>query len=127
MRLDQVRQQIVAELADSISMTGATTGDGVGDIPGPSSPAAVVESMTHVAGHALRYIGEANVEAFLRDLNGHSLAILREALRRPLGENVEAVRGLLASVKVGDTRGMGEIAVIAIVAAYQARMLSDVG
>jgi len=130
MTLDRERQQIVGELARSISLVEGATGENgipqLGTMVPGASPGAVAECMTHVAGYALRYIGQADPEAFLGDLGGPSLDLLRMALRRPLDDNVEAVRGLVARVKVGDTHGMGEIAVLSIVAAYQARRSVDV-
>lgn len=130
MTLDRERRQIVGDLARAISLVEGSTGEsGIPQLrtiaPG-SSPEAITECMTHVAGYALRYIGQADPEAFLSDLGGPSLDLLRMALRRSLEENVEAVRGLVAKVKVGDTHGMGEIAVLSIVAAYQARRSVDV-
>ena len=130
MRMDRVRRQIVADLAGSIVQAEIGSDDG----PAPplnglslgSSPADIVSCMTGIAGMAFRHIGQTDPEAFLGDLRGHSLALLREALRRPLDENVDAVRGLMATVMVGDAHGMGNIAVLAIVSAYQARRSDDV-
>ena len=130
MRLDRVRRQIVTDLAGSISEASAVTEDGPAPLlnqlaPG-GAPGAIVECMTRIAGLSLRYIGQADPGAFLGDLRGHSLDLLREALGRPLDGNMDAVRGLVATVKVGDSHGMGDIAVLAIVAAYQARRADDV-
>jgi hypothetical protein len=128
--MDRVRRQIVADLAESIVQADVVLDDGPAPLlnemsPG-SSPGDIVRCMTSIAGLSLRYIGQTDPADFLGDLRGHSLDLLREALRRPLNENVDAVRGLVATVKVGDAHGMGEIAVLAIVTAYQARRSDDV-
>ena len=121
---------IVTELAESIVRVEAGLDDGsaalLEGLSSAADPGTIVGCMVQVAGLSLREIGEADPGSFLGELEGRSLLHLQEALRRPLGENVGLVRDLVATTSVGDPGGVVEVAILAIVAAYQARRKSDV-
>lgn len=123
MDIDQSRSQIMNEIAEAIVLRDEDAG--APDILELSEGAPmddVVECMTHIAHLSLREMGGVSLDDFLGDLTDNSVGLLRSSLGRDIWDNVRAVKRLMETTKLDDTRGMRDMVILSVVSAYQARI-----